>query len=188
MQRDHDIIRTAAHPAKHAMNDAILIRDLRGDDPIPAITAMLHEAYAPLAAAGMKYWATYQDDATTLHRLTTGHALIAEQAGRIVGTVTLYEPGYREGSDWYHQPGVYAFGQFCVRPSLQRCGLGARMMRTVEDLARAKGAAELACDTAEHAHHLRQWYDRMGYRFIEFAQWDVTNFRSVILSKRLIEK
>ena len=63
-----------------------------------------------------------------------------------------------------------------------------KVLERFEELARAKGAIELACDTAEHAHHLRQWYDRMGYRFIEFVQWDVTNFRSVILSKRLIEK
>ena len=166
--------------------DEICIRHFRDDDPIPSITVMLHEAYAPLAAAGMKYWATYQDDAATRQRLTSGHALIAEQAGRIVGTVTLYAPGRRADCTWYHQPGVYAFGQFCVRPELQRHGLGTRLMRAVEDLARAKGAVELACDTAEHAHHLRQWYDRLGYRFIEFAQWNVTNFRSVILSKQLV--
>ena len=28
-------------------------------------------------------------------------------------------------------------------------------------------------------------YTKRGYRFIEYSQWDIVNYRSVILSKRL---
>ncbi|KXK57320.1 MAG: hypothetical protein UZ07_CHB004000728 [Chlorobi bacterium OLB7] len=60
------------------------------------------------------------------------------------------------------------------------------MIELAEAEARALGATELALDTAQPAEHLCQWYQRLGFRFIEYAQWDVTNYRSVILSKRLV--
>ena len=59
-------------------------------------------------------------------------------------------------------------------------------MLHAETCAERDGAAELALDTAEPARHLIDWYTRLGYRFIEYAQWDVTNYRSVVMSKRLV--
>jgi hypothetical protein len=43
----------------------------------------------------------------------------------------------------------------------------------------------MALDTAEPAAHLIAFYNRLGYRFIEHAQWRMTNYRSVIMSKTL---
>ncbi|WP_246665056.1 GNAT family N-acetyltransferase [Neorhizobium sp. P12A] len=63
--------------------------------------------------------------------------------------------------------------------------MGRQLLRKADELAIASGAAELALDTAEPATHLVEWYTRLGYRFIEHAQWSHTNYRSVILSKRL---
>jgi hypothetical protein len=57
----------------------------------------------------------------------------------------------------------------------------------VEARAREKGIAELALDTSEHAEALIAMYTRRGYRFIEYARWKSVNYRSVILSKRLVE-
>lgn len=59
------------------------------------------------------------------------------------------------------------------------------MLEFVEQHARDHEAAELALDTAEGAIHLRQWYERLGFRFIEHVSWQDTNYRSVILSKQL---
>jgi hypothetical protein len=47
------------------------------------------------------------------------------------------------------------------------------------------GAAEVAVDTAEGVAHLIAFYRTRGYRQVGDAQWDHTNYRSVILSKRL---
>lgn len=55
----------------------------------------------------------------------------------------------------------------------------------LESEALARGATELALDTAEPAVHLRACYDKMGFRFIEHTDWSTTNYRSVILSKSL---
>ena len=67
----------------------VVIRELLPEDSIPAITELLHEAYAPLAAKGFRYLATHQDDATTARRLQGGMSFVSEVDGRIVGTITL---------------------------------------------------------------------------------------------------
>lgn len=165
---------------------AFVIRELHPDDSIPAITALLHEAYAPLSAMGLRFMATHQDDSVTADRLHRGLAYVATLDGVIVGTITLYAPGGQTyACEWYGRPAVFRFGQFAVRPDLQRQGLGLRLMQTIEQRAFAGGGTELALDTAEDATHLRRWYEAIGYRFIQFMSWEDTNYRSVILSKHL---
>ena len=167
------------------MSGEIMIRRYRKEDAIPPITRMLHAAYAPLAAMGLRYTATDQDDAVTLNRLERGSAFVAELDGAIVATVTLYAPDPDSSCEWYRRPAVYCFGQFGVRPDLQRGGLGLRLLLLMEEQARERGGLELALDTAEGAHHLRDWYARCGYREVERVSWGNTNYTSVILSKNL---
>ena len=61
------------------------------------------------------------------------------------------------------------------------------MMDIIEGKAKALGADELALDTAEGASHLIGYYEKRGYRFMEYVNWDVTNYRSVIMSKTIGE-
>ncbi|MEK7951231.1 GNAT family N-acetyltransferase [Luteolibacter soli] len=167
--------------------DQVILRSLRDDDSIPEITRLLHAAYAPLAAMGLRYTATHQSDETTLSRLQRGVPFIGELNGEIIATVTLYPTaGENSSCAWYREPGVFYFGQFGVSPRLQGHGLGLRMMEMLEKESVARGGRELALDTAEQAHHLIQWYEKIGYRFIQYADWSTTNYRSVILSKSLV--
>jgi hypothetical protein len=57
-----------------------------------------------------------------------------------------------------------------------------------EACARELGAADLALDTAEPAVRLRRWYDRLGFEFVQFVSWDVTNYRSVVMVKPLNQR
>ena len=170
---------------QHAHAHRIQIRELRPDDSLDTITTLLHEAYAPLAGMGLRYLASHQDSATTKRRLKRGIPFVATREGALIGTVTLYPPATESPCAWYMRPGVYCFGQFAIRPDLQRQGIGSRLLRVIEARARECGAAELALDTAEGATHLRAWYERLGFRFIGNVSWDVTNYRSVVLSKNL---
>lgn len=168
------------------MPEELIVRRLRADDSISAITRLLHQAYAPLAAMGFRYTATHQNDEVTQLRVARGQAWVAEAREDIVGTITLYDrPSPSSNCGWYLTPGVWTVGQFAVHPSLQRQGLGSRLIHKMEDIAASGGATELALDTAENAHHLVDWYQKIGYRFIEYADWSSTNYRSVILSKAL---
>jgi GNAT superfamily N-acetyltransferase len=163
----------------------ILFRLISPDDDLTTITAMLHEAYAPLAAAGMRFLASHQDCAVTQERISNGESWVAVDAENIVGIITLSDCLDTRGSPFYDRPDVASFGQFAVRPSHQGRGIGSTLLKIVEQRAQDNGVAELALDTSEHATHLIALYERKGYRFVEHVQWKVTNYRSIILSKGL---
>lgn len=175
-----------ATPAPHgAALDGIKVRPLSPADSIPELTCLLHRAYARLAAMGLRYMATHQSDEVTRERTGQGECYVAVASGTLVGTI-MFKPADRTvGSPWLDRPEVASLGQFAVAPNAQALGLGAHLMDLVEARAAATGAEEIALDTAEPAAHLVAWYARRGYRLIEYAQWSHTNYRSVIMSKRV---
>jgi predicted N-acetyltransferase YhbS len=134
---------------------------------------------------GLRYMATHQSDEVTQERTGQGECYVAVANGTLVGTI-MFKPADRTGgSPWLDRPEVASLGQFAVAPDVQALGLGAHLMDLVEARATETGAAEIALDTAETAAHLAAWYARRGYRLIEHAQWGHTNYRSVIMSKRV---
>jgi ribosomal protein S18 acetylase RimI-like enzyme len=80
---------------------------------------------------------------------------------------------------------VASFEQLAVEPDLQGRGIGSALVDTAEDNARRAGAVEIGLDTSEQANALIAWYVGRGYRFVQFATWEVLNYRSVVLSKEL---
>lgn len=152
---------------------------------VEPLTDLLHAAYRPLAEKGMRYLATHQAPETTLQRLKKGDSFLGFIGGEVVSTITVVKNDPGGKCTWYRRPEVFYFSQFAVKPEFQGRGLGGRLMDFVEEYGAAEGAGEMALDTSEHAHHLIAMYKERGYRFIEHVQWDVTNYRSVILSKTL---
>jgi GNAT superfamily N-acetyltransferase len=166
--------------------DEVRIRPLGSGDSIEALTDLLHRAYAALAAMGFRYVATYQDAGITRARIAKGECHVALLGGSVVGTVLLIPPG--GGSPkcaWYTRPDVAVVSQFAVEPSFQGQGIGRRLLDHAEARALALGAAHVALDTAEGARHLIELYLARGYRHVGTVQWDVTNYRSVVMSKSL---
>lgn len=164
---------------------ALVIRPLAQADSVEALTALLHRAYAALGAQGLNYTVVDQTPEVTRKRVAGGTCLVAEEDGRLVGTLMVYPPGVGGGCPWFERPDVAKIGQFGVDPRRHGGGLGARLLARAEAMARAWGAAELALDTAEDARHLVAWYERCGFRFVEHAQWEGKTYRSVIMSKPL---
>jgi len=146
---------------------------------------MLHDAYAPLKDAGMRFVASYQDAETTRSRMATGETIVAQSEGALVGIITLSDAEETSGSPFLDRPDVAQFGQFAVSPAHQRCGIGSSLLSLVERRAEETGLAELALHTSERARDLIAFYERKGYRFIEHVQWPNVNYRSVVLAKRL---
>lgn len=164
----------------------IAIRTIQDGDSIPELTALLHRAYGPLAERGMRFVASHQDELTTRQRIEKGTCYLAFEGDVLVGTINLYAPRVSRGSPWLDRADVASCGQFAVEPACQRRGMGSRLLAHVEDVARRNGAAELALDTAEPAMDLIRFYGARGYRFIEYVQWTSVNYRSVVLSKRMV--
>jgi len=164
-------------------NLKLTIRQWCHDDDISRITDVLHRAYAQLADLGFKYHATWQGDEVTLKRLSKGVSYLALDNDLIVGTITLSVPPNVSGCDWYDRGDVASFGQFGVDPNYQKYGIGSKLLETVETETRKRQLPNLALDTAEGAKHLIDLYGRRGYEFVGYANWDITNYRSVILNK-----
>ena len=165
----------------------ILIRSVQASDSVHEITSLLHKAYKQLADMGFRFLATHQSEAETLRRLNKGISYLAVTDVNIIATISLYynDPETHDAS-WYKKKGVAHFGQFAVLPEYQKQGIGNFMMNLVEDRAKKEGDVELSLDTAEGAEHLIKYYKQRGYRFIEYVKWEVTNYRSVIMSKSLM--
>jgi GNAT superfamily N-acetyltransferase len=163
----------------------ILYRNVQPHDDIDVITDMLHEAYAPLAAQGLRFLATHQDSTITRERMSRGETIIALDERLIVGTITLKDVASTSGSPFYDRADVAGFGQYAVRSSHQGCGIGSVLLSLVEMRAREKGATLLALDTSEHAAHLIALYRAKGFEVVEHVKWLDVNYRSVIMAKSL---
>ena len=168
-----------------ASQRVVTFRRLVPSDSLGELTDLLHRAYAPHAAAGFRFWASWQDELVTRKRCESAECWVAVLDGRIIGTGTLLSPGRSAGTPWYEQAGVAVIEQFAVEPAHQRVGLGTTLLRHLEERARQVGAIHVALDTAEGPSHLVRYYERLGYVFVEYVQWNLANYRSVILSKSL---
>lgn len=172
----------------------ITVRRLAPTDSISELTKLLHKAYAKQVAMGLKPLAGRQDDATTTKRVANGECYVsvhhvanpdAPARQKLVGSILFHEEEESQSPPWFKQPNVASFSQFAVDPDYQGMGIGQMLLGLVEERARETGAKELALSMAEPDTDLMAFYNKRGYRGIEFWQWPYTNYRSAILSKRL---
>lgn len=163
----------------------IVIRELNPSDSLEELTELLHRSYKQLADMGLKYVATYQDVETTRRRIAQGVAFVAVLDDKLVGTIVFTRPEHTNLPRGKPITGAGKLNQLGVEPSFQGRGIGKKLFAHAEEYARSRGVTALVLDTAENANHLIKWYERMGYVFEEYVQWDVTNYRSVVLVKYL---
>jgi GNAT superfamily N-acetyltransferase len=168
------------------------IRPLAFDDSLEALTALLHAAYASLAAQGWNFTAVDQSVTMTRERLATAQGFVAEHDGRLVGTVAVSGPKAADARyladpapPLYCEPGTALIAQLAVHPDCRGQGLAERLLDVAEAWALAQGYACAALDTAEPALDLQRRYLRRGYRAVGHVQWTGKTYRSVLMSKRL---
>jgi GNAT superfamily N-acetyltransferase len=170
----------------------VLLRPLRASDSLADITALLHRAYARLGAMGLNYTAVDQTEAMTAARVARGHCFVLEDAGQIIGTITVNGPfhpttdPWARATPWYYRQDIAHLHQFAVEPSRQGEGLGQQLISAVEAWARQQGFAGIALDTAVPATHLRALYAKQGYMDVDEVQWDGKAYRSVVMVKALV--
>jgi len=152
---------------------------------VPELTELLHEAYKPLADKGFRYTATYQPPEKTLERLSRGESYLAFWGEELVGTISLYPPTPNIRCEYYRKDGVYHFGQYAVKPTFQKRGIGNALLQFIEKRTKTLGGEELSLDTAEGAAELIAIYQRQGYRIVANTQWSSTNYLSVVMAKEI---
>ena len=162
-----------------------MIRLFNDTDSVSELTALLHRSYARLANMGLDYLATHQSEEVTIARMAKGLCYVLKVEGDLIATIMYHGPAHIGHTPWLDRKDVSHFGQLAVDPQFQGRGIGKRLVGVAEAEAWREGACEIALDTAEPALHLVEWYKKLGYRFIEFAQWKETSYRSVIMSKAM---
>ena len=165
----------------------ITIRRFSENDSIKELTDLLHKSYKSLLDSGWRHVAGWQDEKMTAHHVSAGECFIAEQNGKIIGTILLYGDFSDKGDvpEIYKRKDVKVFGKFAVDPGHQNSGVGSMLLDFVERHAKEHGINELALDTSEETERLISYYKKRGYRFICNHRWKITNFRSVVMSKKL---
>ena len=153
-------------------------------DSIEELTSLLHDAYADHAAAGRRFFASYQTAADTARRIARGECWITLDGTTLVGTVTIVAP-YSFPTGYPAPEGTGTFYQLAVRPDRQCAGLGSNLVEFAERRTRELGGTAVTIDTSIRATELLDWYRRRGYRERGHWKWDVTNYESIVLSKDL---
>lgn len=161
-----------------------LIRLVRADENLVALTALIQRAYAPHAAKGLRYWGTHQSAADTATRLASGQGFVAEIEGAAVATITVRSPNPASEVPTYRDPDTWSFGQFAVAPECRGLGIGLALHQHALGCASAAGGRVMALDTAATAHGLIAMYQRWGYRICGECDWRPhTNYLSVLMAR-----
>ena len=168
------------------MNLPLVIRPVRADDDLACLTELIHAAYAPQAAKGLRYWGTHQSVDDTRKRLASGHGLVAESGEQLVGTITVRAPQPDSQVVLYRDPGTWTISQFAVAPGLKGTGLGKSLHDAAVAHAMLNGGTTMALDTAAPAEALIAMYRAWGYELAGEVDWRPhTNYVSVVMRKAL---
>jgi predicted N-acetyltransferase YhbS len=95
-------------------------------------------------------------------RADESRLLVAERAGRIVGTVTFFEDAVKEGLGW--PSGWAGLRALAVDPNARGHGIGRLLMEACRDRARAAGARVLCLHTASFMAAAVAIYQDMGFQ------------------------
>jgi len=165
---------------------AATVRAVRADDDLHALTELIHAAYAPHAARGLRFWGTHQSVDDTATRLASGEGLLAEVDGQAVGTVTLRRPQPDSPVADYRDPFAWSLGQFAVAPLHKGRGVGRALHAFALQRAASQGARTMLVDTAAPALELIEMYRRWGYEPCGECDWrPLTNYLSVLMRRSL---
>jgi GNAT superfamily N-acetyltransferase len=143
------------------------IRDARTSDraAIEAVTLSAYEQYAVVMPPAL--WVRYRENiVSTLAAAPSGTQIVAEEDGRIVGSVLLYPAGAildppGSGSRTLALPEVRLLA---VAPSARGQGLGNLLMEECVRRARESGAAALTLHTSDMMQAAMRLYERLGFR------------------------
>lgn len=169
--------------------DDLVLRSVTPHD-VPALTRLLHEAYADLAARGLNFTGATQDEVTTASRsIGVGASwVLVGPAGDLVGTITATSPpgrGIKALTGLALEPDRAWLNQLAVHPDARGRGLGTFLWDVVRAWSLEQGMRSVGLDTAQPARSLREMYGRWGFVDADVVQWPGKSYRSVVMIHHL---
>jgi ribosomal protein S18 acetylase RimI-like enzyme len=131
------------------------------------LSRLMTDAYQEFADFLGEDWEGYRDElADIARRAALGTQLVAERAGRIVGTVTYYPPqGEAVADEWSWWPKGYAYLRALgVHPPARGRGVGRALTLACVERARADEAAGIALNSVSIMPAATALYEGLGFR------------------------
>lgn len=161
----------------------VIVRPLAPGDSMAELTSLLHRAYAKQVEMGLRPLAGRQTEEVTRQRTASGETIVAELEGRLVGMILLNEREDAAFPGHFLRPNMAHFSLLAVDPGAQGRGIGKKLLEKMETRARELGHTALSLSMAEPDAELMKFYERLGFRFVEYWRWPYTNYNSVILGR-----
>jgi ribosomal protein S18 acetylase RimI-like enzyme len=140
----------------------VTIRDARPDEA-DAVSAVIRDAYAQFESTYPADWSRYFEMVVRVERhYENAEIIVAEQAGRLIGTVMFYPDGSlsAQGSWPADSAGVL---RLAVIPEARGIGLARRLTDECIRRAREAGIKTVALHTTDWMPVAKAMYERMGF-------------------------
>lgn len=154
-------------PVQQAEQATIVVRAIR-DEEIPAVSELVHSAYASDFTLPSDYLAEIAD---VTSRVASAEVLVAETAGEIVGTVTIPKPGERLQDDTL--PDEMDLRLLGVSHAARKFGVGEALMHACIAVARARGYRRLVLHTGSMMLGAQRLYERLGFERIPEREFEL---------------
>jgi ribosomal protein S18 acetylase RimI-like enzyme len=131
------------------------------------LSRLMTDAYQEFAELLGEDWNGYRDElADVARRAALATQLVAETAGRLVGTVTYYPPqDQAHADDWAWWPKGFSYLRALgVPPQARGRGVGRALTLACVERARADGAAGIALNSVSIMSAATALYDGLGFR------------------------
>jgi predicted N-acetyltransferase YhbS len=147
----------------------IVIRDARPDEA-EAVSAVIHDAYAQFESTYPADFAYYFERVVQVERhFEQAEIIVAEQSGRVIGTVFFYRDGSQSGQGPWPE-GSAGVLRLAVLPEARGKGLARRLTEECISRCREAGIKTLALHTTDWMPVAKAMYERMG--FVRDASFD----------------
>lgn len=167
---------------------AMILRRFVPDDT-PALTDLVHQAYAELGRMGLNFTGVDQSEAVTQARALGGPTWLVVEGDELLASITMSWPAEYALARLTSEAAVPErawLNQLAVHPKHRGRGLA----RALKDIGCAwcfeHGARSIGIDTAVPAQHLRTIYLAWGFKEKGTIQWPGKTYRSVVMTRDLL--
>jgi RimJ/RimL family protein N-acetyltransferase len=164
-KREWEVLRAFPAEAREATQLGLSIARAAPRD-IETLFALMEIVGEDLRARfGMDHWRAWPADHLA-HDAARRETYVVKDGDEIVGSFTIgFDPVWFNETflPWAPAKRPTYLNRLMTHPKYQSSGIGALMMRTAEQLARARGCDFLRLETRTDFEAVRRFYDRLGY-------------------------
>jgi ribosomal protein S18 acetylase RimI-like enzyme len=149
-------------PNTHPAASPLTIRDARASehDQVAGLVMRAYDEYRPFVTP--EFASEFQRDMTEVVADDHTEVIVAESAGRLVGTVTFFPDGTKYGAGL--PPGWTSLRLVAIAPEWRRRGVGSALMTECLDRARNLGATRMVLHTLPFMANAIALHESLGFR------------------------